>query len=334
MTSAPDRESPDEFRTIVRPGRLTPGLNYRDSILCLGSCFAESMGAFLSERKFLVDINPFGVLYNPLSISRALDLLLGEGDFSREDLNERNGLWYSFDHHGSFSAPDPDQCLAGINTRLRKARETLRHTSRIIITLGTARVHEREGMVVANRHKLPEREFTERRTNIPEIVAVLSGVMERVLEMNADARFLFTVSPIRHWKDGPMENQYSKAMLICAVRELTERFERADYFPAYEIMLDDLRDYRFYDSDMLHPSRAALDYIWRRFRDACLDRDCLDAMTEIESLARAAAHRPLHPDAPDHLSFMARHLTMARAMAKKFPHLDFEPEIAHFSPPY
>lgn len=252
--------------------------------LVVGSCFARNIGAKLSDGGLNIIENPQGVLYNPLSIARGVEILKDGTKFHPADLVRGNGLWHSFSHHGRFSNQDPKQTLDMINQKAEKSFDY------IMLTLGTAWIYERQGRVVANCHKFPEREFQRRRISVNESTEAL----RRVRTAYPEAFILLTVSPIRHQRDGLSENSLSKATLRMACDDFCAQDVNAAYFPAYEIMMDELRDYRFYGPDMLHPTPLAVEIIFSRFATALLDDQAIDMIKMGEQRSRAVAHRPLH----------------------------------------
>ena len=239
--------------TVAAPDFL---IDYNSRLMMLGSCFAENMGSKFSYYKFDVDVNPCGIIYNPLSVANVLRLIVEGKQFEKSDLRQVGGKWVSLYHHGAFSSTDPDECLRRINDRLTKATGELRTLDLLVITWGTAWVYRytRENIVVSNCHKIPSQEFERSRLSVEDIVKEYLVLIGRLREINPGLRILFTVSPIRHWKDGAHGNQLSKATLLLAIDRLREELQHVYYFPAYEIVLDELRDYRFYADDMLHMS--------------------------------------------------------------------------------
>lgn len=258
-----------ELYTTIKIPKPPFRFSWQERILLLGSCFAENIGAKLAENKFNVDINPFGTLYNPASIAAALRMLLHPERFTANDLFRHEGVYHSFTHHSRFSSTSETECLEKINDRLFASAQEIRKTGYMVITLGTAYVYrlKSSGQVVANCHKLPEKMFDRSMLSVAEIVSEWKELLLSLWEQCPDLKILFTVSPIRHWKDGAHGNQLSKATLLLAADTLQTAYpERIAYFPAYEIMMDELRDYRFYATDMLHPSELAVDYIWQRLQ--------------------------------------------------------------------
>ena len=295
-------------------------IGYGDKILLLGSCFADNIGAKFEEHYFQTTINPFGTLYNPASIAKAV-LDMGYGP-SGMGLVEHNGLWHSMMHHGSYSGVDKEEVIARCEESRIQMREALQQASVVIVTFGTAWVYEYEGEVVANCHKLPANRFVRRRLTVNEIVDMWQPIIASV----PDKHWIFTVSPIRHVKDGLHENQVSKAILLQAVDRLTSIQSNSlmgskSYFPSYEIMLDELRDYRFYAEDMVHPSAVAVDYIWQRFVETYMTTDTQQEMRILHQLWRDRHHRFLHPDSPEAEQFAEHIKTRLQALQPRYPWL-------------
>ena len=293
------------FQTKVDIQSTNLNITYQDSIMSLGSCFAENIGKKMQEVYFETNINPFGVLYNPVSIRNSVELLLHNKQFTVDDIFEYHSLWQSFSHSSLFTDISAEGCLHKINSGMNAASEFLKKTDFLLITFGTAWVFEsvKSGRVVSNCHKLAASEFIRRRLTVEEIVIDYKELITKLNELFPHIQFIFSVSPIRHWKDGPHENNISKSTLILAIEALQKEFEQVHYFPAYEIQLDELRDYRFYASDMLHPSDVAVDYIWSRFSDTYFSNQTLDLKKRLEQLAADLTHRPLHPDSDEFRKF-------------------------------
>ncbi len=318
-----------EFRTPVRIPTPTFAFSYTDRSLLLGSCFAENIGRRLQENKFTVDINPFGILYNPASVAEAVRMLLNPERFTETDLFHHEGMYHSWMHHSQFSLDSTAGSLDGINRRLEDSATKLHEATRLVVTLGTAYVYrlKDDGRVVANCHKLPERLFDRERLTTEAIVTEWKTLLFSLWEHLPELKVLFTVSPIRHWKDGAHGNQLSKATLLLAVDHLHELFpDRVAYFPAYEIVMDELRDYRFYADDMLHPSTMAVDYIWERFCESFLTADTQSAYRDWQDIRRALNHRPFHPDSEAYRQFVRQTLLKMEQLREKFPSFDLANE--------
>ena len=259
------------------------GFGYEEPIMLMGSCFAENIGERLSDNQFKTDLNPFGTLYNPASVASALKRLLHPVPFTTTDLFQQDGVYHSFAHHSRFSSTSEADCLEQINNRLNDSATFLTKASRLIITFGTAYVYQLKssGEVVTNCHKLPEKLFERSMLSVETITEEWQILLQQLWQHNPLLKVLFTVSPIRHWKDGAHGNQLSKATLLLAIDQLQQRFpKQIHYFPAYELMMDELRDYRFYADDMLHPSPLATDYIWERFKESLLTNEALKLLDD------------------------------------------------------
>lgn len=277
-----------EFHTRVGVPTMPFGIDYATGIVSLGSCFSDEIGMRLRESDFLVEQNPFGTLYNPASIAAALRRIMYNREVGREDLVEYGGLWHSWHHHGSFSRPTVEECLEVCNSRLHSAHEAMKQARLLLVTFGSAWVYEHEGEVVANCHKLPQDNFVRRCMTVDDIVSLWRPLLEEVHACYPMLHILFTVSPIRHIGDGLHGNQLSKSTLLLAVDELVDhdlppakrkkkgaKVEEPErpvtfYFPSYEIVVDELRDYRFYGPDMVHPTDLAVDVVWDRFQRATM----------------------------------------------------------------
>ena len=282
-------------------------IGYGDKILLLGSCFADNMGAKFAEHYFQATINPFGTLYNPASIAAAIT------NVGNSQLVEHNGLWHSMMHHGAFSDKDKEQLIARCEQSRALLQRALMEASTVVVTFGTAWVYEMEGQVVANCHKLPANRFTRRCLTVDEIVEMWQPIVASM----PDKHWIFTVSPIRHVKDGLHANQISKAILLQAVDQLGQ-----SYFPSYEIMMDELRDYRFYAEDMVHPSAVAVEYIWQRFVDTYMNKDTQTEMRVLNQLWRDNQHRMLHPDTDEARTFLQRLAERKAQLQQRHPWIE------------
>ena len=273
-----------------------PGFNidFKDKMLFLGSCFSDNIGSRLLNLKFPVIHNPFGVLYNPASIVKSLQRLRKVENFTENELNYYNELWYSFYHHTSFSNSNKTDCLTNINEVYQSTCAHLKNSSYLFVNLGTARVYHwlKTGEVVSNCHKIPAKEFKHSLLTVEEIVGILTKEITELLEVNHDLKIIFSVSPIRHWKDGAVENQRSKASLILAISELEKAYSNSVYyFPVYEIFMDELRDYRFYDSDMLHPGAVGIEYVWEKFTTTFFNQETSEFVKESDAILKSLNHR-------------------------------------------
>ncbi len=313
------------FRTVLKVPPSDVSISHQNRLLAIGSCFTEHIGARLKSLQFDIQLNPFGILYNPHSIGYALERLHSGALYRNEDLFFHNDLWHSFDHHGRFNHPDSTQALEGINRALAQGGATLQNTDRILLTLGTATVHilRENGRIVANCHKVPGQYFVRRRMEVMEIADCISRACEALAQDKPELRVILTVSPVRHLRDGFEENQRSKAALLLAVEELLRRHAYMRYFPAYEIVMDDLRDYRFYDTDMTHPSAIAIDYIWDQFAGAFFQEDTRILVAAIQKINAALAHRPFHTNTSAHQAFLENLCADMAALQARYPFLEW-----------
>ncbi len=318
-----------DFRTKVDVQPYPFSLGYSSPILFCGSCFTENIGSLMVERKLPILVNPFGVVYNPISVKLVIESILNAKPFEESDLKFRNGLWYSYLHHTSYSSPDKETCLESINTDLLKASNFAKGMKYLLVTFGTARVYyqKENNLPVANCHKIPAKEFDNRLLSVEEVVNSWSTLMDDLLKRNADLKIIFTISPVRHWKDSAIGNMQSKSILNVAVHELIKQYpNNAFYFPAYEILMDDLRDYRYYADDMLHPSKVAVDYIWEKFKGSLVSTVAITLIGEIERIIAAVNHKPFNPNTVEHKKFVVNALEQIKKIQTINPNLDFTNE--------
>lgn len=318
-----------DFRTKVDVQPYPFSLGYSTPALFCGSCFTENIGSIMVDRKMPILVNPFGVVYNPLSVKLVIERILFAKPFDESDLRFRNGLWFSYLHHTSFSSPNKEQCLESINSDLIKASEFSKGIKYLLVTFGTARVYylKESNQPVANCHKIPAKEFDNRLLSVEEILNSWSSLVDELLVRTPDLKIIFTISPVRHWKDGAIGNQLSKSILNLAVHELINKYpNNAFYFPAYEILMDDLRDYRFYADDMLHPSKVAVDYIWEKFKGSLISSDSILLMEDIERVIAAVAHKPFNPNTSEHRAFVNKTLVRINRIKGNNSSIDFTPE--------
>ncbi|MDA3892476.1 MAG: GSCFA domain-containing protein [Salinivirgaceae bacterium] len=318
----------DNFRTTFQIPENQNKISYNTPILSIGSCFSENIGAKLSYYKFPVTINPFGILYNPESIANSIDLLLENKVFQEGDLFEHQGVWNSFNHHSRFSSMDRKECLEKINHSLANASTQLKNIDVLMLTFGTAWVYQekKSGAIVSNCHKVAAKEFNRFKLSVSDIVERYSHLFSKLRSQNPQLKIIITVSPVRHLKDGAAENLLSKASLIMAVHELVAKFENVSYFPSYEIMMDDLRDYRFYANDMIHPAPLAINYIWEKFKNACIKNNSQSLMLTIDKINQALMHKPFQPKSDSHQKFLKSTLSKIEEIERKNATIFFEQE--------
>ncbi len=311
--------SKQTFRLSIPISPSPLALGYTSPVLFMGSCFAENMGSIAQQYKFPFCVNPFGILYNPFSIQLALERLVSGNAYTQEELHFFNEQWLSWQHHGSFSAMNAEECIQQINFSFKQAVSVLRSAKCLFLTFGTAFYYrlKSSGQVVANCHKVPAIQFDRQLLQVAEITTAISTCIQQIRQFNPDLKVVLTVSPVRHWKDGAAQNQRSKSTLILAAHELCDQLDEVYYFPAYEIMMDELRDHRFYADDMLHPSQQAIDYIWQSFQKAFLTEESLPIMQEVKKIVQASQHRPLHPNRAAHQQFLHKQLDSIKTFSEK-----------------
>lgn len=312
------------FRTEIDIARLPFGIDYTTSILSMGSCFAERIVERLRRAKFRATISPTGILFNPASIAQTLTAFAEGQEADGNMLVEREGGWVSLMAHSAIAGNSREEVLSTLSESYKQGKEALQWADTLILTFGTAWVYTLpSGEVVANCQKVPQRNFLRRRLSVTEIVEMFRPLLGGVL---SDKNVIFTVSPVRHIGDGLAENSLSKATLRVAIEELCAEFKNAYYFPAYECLVDDLRDYRFYATDMIHPSEQAVEYIWEKFTRCALTPQALELLPRVNKVITAAAHRPTNPHSAEYADFCRRTLDTIASM----PEVDFSEEKAHF----
>jgi lysophospholipase L1-like esterase len=284
-----------KFRTEIIIPRAPFAITHQDNILMTGSCFVENMSAQLYHAGFSICVNPFGIVYNPVSAANGLRDLITQKVYTAGNLFLQEGVYHSFAHHSRFSGTNSEAVVEKINTSIAQATQFLQQATLLVVTFGTANTyrHINSGKIVSNCHKVSAREFEEKRLTVEEITTTWNQLIADLQQVNPNLKLLFTVSPIRHWKDGAHENQLSKATLLLAVNELVAANAHCSYFPAYELLLDDLRDYRFYADDLNHPNAQAIAYIWEKFSDAYFEPKTKEKIMEYEKQQKLLNHRPL-----------------------------------------
>ena len=299
-------------------------LDHHGHSFFMGSCFTENIGKFLERSMFPMTINPFGVTYNPVSVHHQLEALMHKEKYSVEDLDHYQGLWFSFDHYTGFSSVDRESCLDGINQSFLEAKRDIQKTSLLVITWGTAWIYRYNptGNVVCNCHKIPAARFTRSRISVKEIIRLYGKLLEQLLFFNSNLKVLLTVSPVRHWKDGAHGNQLSKASLLLASEALQEQFpRRVFYFPSYELVMDELRDYRYYNEDMVHLSSSAVRYIWEKFQSALISEESRKIIRDLEPLLKMQEHRSMGRNADAHQLTLRKQEEKRDQLQKKYPFL-------------
>nr|WP_322624029.1 GSCFA domain-containing protein [uncultured Flavobacterium sp.] len=313
-------------KTPIQEGNIK--IDYNSNILSLGSCFAVNMGEKFDYFKLRNTINPFGILFNPLALEKIIRYACENKTFSDADVFYHNELWQCYDAHSDLSSPDKDQLLLNLNTACSTLREALLSATHITITLGTAWVYRltETTELVANCHKVPQKLFTKELLSVNTIFDSLTNILSLIEKLNSNATVIFTVSPVRHIKDGFTENQWSKANLISALHQTLNHKPQtinSSYFPSYEIMMDELRDYRFYAEDMIHPSQVAIDYIWQRFTESRISEEAQHTMKLADNIQKSLLHRPFNPESDSHKKFLENLGTKIATLQQKHPHIVF-----------
>ncbi len=320
-----------DFRLEFTPKPFDIKIKHQHKLLLIGSCFTEQIGSKLASNKFSVLDNPNGILFNPVSITKSISSYIDNKQYSEADLFYQNECWNSWEHHSRFSKPGVAECLHGINESQSKANAFLKNADWLLITLGSSFVYQLENKeVVANCHKVPTDKFVKRLLSIEEVFTGLQQMIEKVQVFNPDLKIIFTISPVRHLRDGFVENNRSKATLIQAVHQLTEKNTNCFYFPAYELIIDDLRDYRFFAEDMVHPNYAATNYVWEKFIATCIDETSQQLMKEIAVIVAAKNHKPFNPTSEQHKKFLQTNFEKVKKLQEQFSYLNLTEEENFF----
>lgn len=321
------------FMTDIQIKAPDQRIAYPEKIFLSGSCFTEHIGNRLAELKFPVLQNPNGILFDPISVCRSIISYIQNKQYKESDLFYLNELWQSWQHHSRFSGIDKELVLKNINASQQQAHLFLKEADWLIITLGSSFSYQliETGEPVANCHRAPAQTFRKHLLGIDETVTALDNCIHQLFHFNKKIKILFTISPVRHLRDGVVENNRSKARLIEAVHHLVNKFDRLYYFPAYELVIDVLRDYRFYDIDLAHPNYAATEFVFEQFVHYFIDPHSQALMEEIKKIIIARKHKPFQPETQAHRDFLKTHLGKAKQFQEKYPLLDFKEEIAYFS---
>ncbi|PCH65075.1 MAG: GSCFA domain protein [Bacteroidetes bacterium] len=321
------------FRTVINIPQSSFQIDHQTQLMLIGSCFAENIGERLDQYKFPIIYNPFGIIYNPISVKNSLELLIKQNKFTKKDLIQTGGLWSSFSHHSRFSSLNIDNCLKFINNSIISSSKQLKNTDYLFITFGTSYVYKykKTDKIVSNCHKIPAKEFNRYRLSVSDIIKEYDELINKLRSYNKKIKLVFTVSPIRHWKDGATDNQISKSILLVAIDEIKAKHKNVEYFPAYEIMMDELRDYRFYAEDMLHPSQIAINFIWERFKETYIHEKSYGILKDLDKLKSAISHKPFNPESEEHKKFQKKQLVFIKGLSKKLPKANFEKETGHFT---
>ena len=322
-----------QFFTSINIKSLQTPVTYNDKLLLVGSCFTEHIGNYLDEVKFRVLQNPNGILFDPISVCNSISSYIENKQYTSSDLFYLNEAWHSWQHHSRFSGIDKEEVLTNINQSQNTAHAFLKQADWLFITLGSSFVYKlaETGQPVANCHKAPAQTFIKHLSTIEETVIALDTLVYRLFQFNPDLKVMFTISPVRHLRDGVVENNRSKARLIEAVHHLVNKFDKLHYFPAYELVIDVLRDYRFFDVDLAHPNYAATQFVLEKFAESCCSEETRGWMEEIKKLVIARNHKPFNPTSQQHQQFLKNQLQKTNSLYQQLPWLDFQKEISYFS---
>ncbi len=316
------------FTTPIPIPKTNNPIDYNSKIVSLGSCFAVNMAEKFEYFKFQITTNPFGILFHPLAIEKLVDFAVSGKQFTDEDIFFLNERWHCFDTHSDLSNADKDELIANLNAIVQLTHKQITQASHIIITYGTSWVYRNieKNTIVANCHKVPQKLFSKEILSVETIENSIQNTLDLIQKVNPKVNFIFTVSPVRHIKDGFVENQVSKANLILAIygQLQTEHCKlNTAYFPSYEIMMDELRDYRFYAEDMLHPSSVAINYIWERFFQTQISEEIHPVMEQVCNIQKGLQHRPFNPNSESHQQFLSKLQDKMMQIQKQFPQIQF-----------
>ena len=310
---------------IPIPNETRQRIDYSSNVVILGSCFSENIGVKFVYFKFQSPQNPLGILFHPKAIERFITNTVNEKEYTEDDVFFLNERWHCFDAHSSLSSTSKAELLKHLNEAIRSTNQQLRDVSHLIITSGTSWVYRliESGLFVANCHKVPQKKFLKELLSIDEITEIFASIISLVQDINPQINVIFTVSPVRHLKDGFIENQQSKAHLIAAIHQITDPRKKLFYFPGYEIVMDELRDYRFYREDMIHPNQIAINYIWEKFSESWIAESANSTMHKIESIQKRLLHKPFNPDSEQHRQFSAKLQTDIQLLQEHLSHISF-----------
>lgn len=315
------------FTTKTPIQKYNHPITYDSKIMLLGSCFATNIGDKFQYFKFQATTNPFGIIFNPVSLAKLIERSAQKEYYTEKDIFFHNDLWQCYEVHSELSHPDKETFLSNLNSIVELTHRHIVSLTHCIITLGTSWVYRNieTNEIVANCHKVPQKQFIKELLSPEIIVQSIESILFSISVINPNCKSIFTISPVRHLKDGFTENTLSKAHLIAAIHKTTNHQPSTiNYFPSYEIMMDELRDYRFYAEDLLHPNQTAIDYIWIQFFENYISESEFGLMNEICEIQRGLKHRPFNPNSESHQKFLAELKTKMTTIEKKLPFVSFE----------
>ncbi|MBA4198808.1 MAG: GSCFA domain-containing protein [Chitinophaga sp.] len=319
--------------------KITSPITHQHKLMLIGSCFTENIGEKLAKHKFTVFENPNGILFNPVSVAETIINIIDNKVYTEKDLFQYNETWHSWQHHSKFSGITAQDTVDKINMSTQTAHHYLKHTDYLFITLGSAWVYAltdkaanaTKGTVAANNHKAPADWFDRRLLRTEQVIMILGTMLDKLGSFNPNINIIFTISPVRHLREGVVDNNWSKAVLIQTVHGLIDQLSKLYYFPAYELVIDDLRDYRFYAEDLVHPNYAATDYVWNKLVDACMSNETKELMKQIAEVNLAFNHKPFNPQTQQHKKFLQSYAEKTTVLQKQHPYLNFQEEIKYFN---
>ena len=318
-----------QFRTQIPISKTNNPIDYNSKIISIGSCFAENMAEKFDYFKFQNETNPFGIIFNSVSIEKIISRIIKKEFYTEKDIFFYNERWHSYEVHSDLSNSDRQELLETLNKAISETYKNLKEATHIIITYGTAWIYKNteSDQIVANCHKVPQKQFSKELLSVEVIQKSIQNTIDLIQVLNPDINFIFTVSPVRHIKDGFAENQLSKSHLFAGLHQVLKthnsEFITHNYFPSYEIMMDELRDYRFYTEDMLHPNQVAIDYIWHKFSENYISEDSISTMQEVSEIQKSLRHRSFNPDSEQHQKFLAKLQQRISSIQEKWAHIKF-----------
>ena len=318
-----------QFRTQIPISKTNNPIGYNSKIISIGSCFAENMAEKFDYFKFQNETNPFGIIFNSVSIEKIISRIIKNQFYTEKDVFFYNERWHSYEVHSDLSNSDRQELLETLNKAISETYKNLKEATHIIITYGTAWIYKNteSDQIVANCHKVPQKQFSKELLSVEVIQKSIQNTIDLIQVLNPDINFIFTVSPVRHIKDGFAENQLSKSHLFAGLHQVLKthnsEFITHNYFPSYEIMMDELRDYRFYAEDMLHPNQVAIDYIWHKFSENYISEDSISTMQEVSEIQKSLRHRSFNPDSEQHQKFLAKLQQKISSIQEKWAHIKF-----------
>ncbi len=321
------------FRTEFTPVTFPQNIHFSDKIMLIGSCFSDNMGNFLNTHKFQSLSNHLGITYNPVSIHKLLTLYgWSKKQIATDELNQLQGVYSHPDFHSENNTLSPEAYIEGLNQKLSAHQQFLQSMNWLIITLGTSWIYESKhtGLVVNNCHKFPSHHFEKKLLSVEEITMSLLDIKDKGRQHIPGLKIIITISPVRHIKEGIAENSRSKAILLEAAHRMIEKSENVYYFPSYEIMMDDLRDYRFYSEDLIHPNKTATEYIWEKFVNTMFDKTSQLFVKEIKNINKAYRHKPFHARNPNYISFCRTQVDLIQDFVKRYGSVSFEEELEYY----